>query len=82
MGCTASLPCKHKLLLKYNWPLNDIRTLTLADIFLALHDEITFENLEEDAKNHLLHMTSSHSLVIFSDYKEDEWDPDLAERFI
>src|SRR5476651_2723709 len=40
----GKLALQHKLLLKYNWPLTDIRALTLADIFLALHDEITFEN--------------------------------------
>lgn len=39
----------HKLLQKYNWPLSEIRAMSLSDVFIALHDELSLESLEGQA---------------------------------
>lgn len=72
----------HKLLLKYKWPLTDIRALSLSDIFLALHDEISLDSLEEQAKTYLSSVRVGRYPVEFPDFIDDEWDPDLADKLL
>ena len=72
----------HKLLQKYNWPLTEIRSLSLSDIFIVLHDEISLESLEGQAKSYFSTMIVDKYPITFSDFMEDEWDPDLAEKLL
>lgn len=72
----------HMLLLKYKWPLSVIRELTLSDVALALQDELKMEALPGGAGDYLLQVVGSHYSINFPDYLDDEWDPDLSEKYL
>lgn len=72
----------HKLLMKYKWPLSEISALSLSDIFVALHDEITIESLEGQAKTYFSSLLASAYPLAFTDFINEEWDPNLSERLL
>ncbi|MGE2338597.1 hypothetical protein ACME83_20515 [Enterobacter hormaechei] len=72
----------HKLLQKYNWPLSEIRAMSLSDVFIALHDELSLESLEGQAKSYFSTMIAGRYPITFTDLIDDEWDPDLAEKLL
>ncbi|EPA0325584.1 hypothetical protein [Enterobacter hormaechei] len=72
----------HKLLQKYNWPLSEIRAMSLSDVFIALHDELSLESLEGQAKSYFSTMIAGRYPITFTDFIDDEWDPDLAEKLL
>ncbi|WP_171853706.1 hypothetical protein [Enterobacter hormaechei] len=72
----------HKLLMKYNWPLSEIRAMSLSDVFIALHDELSLESLEGQAKTYFSSLLAGAYPLTFDDFIDDEWDPDLAEKLL
>lgn len=72
----------HKLLLKYKWPLTEIRALTLADAMLALHDELKIETLPPEASRMLASIAQDQHLVVFPDLLDEEWDPTFADKLL
>lgn len=71
----------HKILMKYQWPLPVIRSLTLGDCLLALQDELQIESLPDEVSKFLNQIVRRHYSVNFSDYIEAEWDPTLFYEF-
>ncbi|HAV2137191.1 ECs1072 family phage-associated protein [Serratia sp. CY37345] len=72
----------HKLLMKYKWPLSEIRSLTLSDAVLALHDELKIESLPAEASRMLTAISLNHDLVVFPDLLDAEWDPSFADKLL
>lgn len=72
----------HKLLLKYKWPLSEIRDLTLNDALLALQEDLQLEALPDSDNEYLKQVLSSHYPINFPDYLDSEWDPDLSEKYL
>ncbi|EBA7111596.1 hypothetical protein ORL35_002944 [Salmonella enterica] len=81
-GLTGKHALYHLLLLKYKWPLSVIRTMTLPDVLLALHDDLQFDSLPEGVGEYLSQIARTNYPVNFPDYLESEWDPDLSEKFL
>lgn len=78
----GTLALHHKLLLKYKWPLHEIRSLSLADCLLALHDELNMESIPESASKILKSIAANQFAISFPDIHDEEWDPALAEKLI
>ena len=72
----------HAILLKYKWPLDYIRNLSLSDALLTLQDELTPENLPEAAQKFLSGVLERASQIAFDDLLDDEWNPELGELFL
>lgn len=72
----------HKLLIKYQWTLPQIREMSLSDLLLAIHDELRFENLEPEASRYFKSLSDTTYPVIFPDVLDQEWDPDLSAKFL
>lgn len=72
----------HKLLLKYKWPLTEIRSLSLSDAMLALHDELKIETLPAEASRILAAIARDQHLVVFPDLLDEEWDPAFADKLL
>ncbi|MFP7607001.1 ECs1072 family phage-associated protein [Serratia quinivorans] len=72
----------HKLLLKYKWPLNEIRSLSLSDAMLALHDELKIETLPAEAFRLLTAIAQEQHFVVFPDLLDEEWDPTFADKLL
>lgn len=68
---------EHLLLKKYKWPLTEIRSLSFADIVLALQEEISLDQLPEGAKQILNGYRAFTIRASFPDFMEEEWDPEL-----
>ena len=69
----------HKLLLKYKWPLDQIRALTISDCLLALHEELKLEALDDQIANHFKNVLSQYGENYFPDILDGEWDPDAYQ---
>ncbi|MCK6998638.1 ECs1072 family phage-associated protein [Enterobacter kobei] len=72
----------HKLLMKYNWPLSEIRAMSLSDVFIALHDELSLESLEGQAKTYFSSLLAGAYPLTFDDFIDKEWDPNLSDRLL
>ena len=72
----------HKLLMKYNWPLSEIRAMSLSDVFIALHDELSLESLEGQAKTYFSSLLAGAYPLAFDDFIDEEWDPNLSDRLL
>ncbi|AIV30138.1 hypothetical protein EC036_24910 [Enterobacter cloacae] len=72
----------HKLLTKYQWPMSEIKALSLSDCLLALHDELQIEGLPGEVSEYLNQVLRMQYPVNFPDYLEDEWDPALSDKFL
>ncbi|MEI7245143.1 hypothetical protein WCT80_00825 [Pectobacterium carotovorum] len=72
----------HKILIKYKWPLDMIRELSLSDCLLALQDELIPENLSEGGRKFLGHVIERASQIGFDDLLDEEWNPMFAELFL
>ncbi|HGV3480719.1 TPA: hypothetical protein ACNGY6_003607 [Klebsiella variicola subsp. variicola] len=72
----------HAILIKYKWPLDYIRNLSLSDALLALQDELTPENLPEAAQKFLSGVIEKASQIAFDDLRDDEWNPELGGLFL
>lgn len=72
----------HKLLLKFKWPLREIKALPLSEILLALHDELNIKDLPGEASKALAAISNLDNLSVFTDYIDEEWNPNLAEKFL
>ncbi|QHA85572.1 ECs1072 family phage-associated protein [Serratia rhizosphaerae] len=72
----------HKLLAKYKWPLAEIHSLTLSDVLLALHDELSLESLPPEASRILTSISREHPPVVFPDITDEEWNPEFAEKLL
>lgn len=70
----------HKLLLKFKWPLNQIRQLTISDCLLALHEELKTENLEPELATYFKNTLSQFGESCFPDVMDGEWDPDAYQK--
>ncbi|EKN4116936.1 ECs1072 family phage-associated protein [Yersinia enterocolitica] len=68
---------EHLLLQKYKWSLSEIRALSLADTVLLLQDELSPNNLPEEAKLLLKMYGVLTARKVFPGFMEDEWDPEL-----
>lgn len=71
----------HKLLIKYQWPLEKIRALSLEDIFLVLHEELSFANIGAEHAKFLQDMADNYDKDIFNDYLEEDWYPNYYQGF-
>lgn len=71
----------HKLLIKYQWPLEKIRALSLEDIFLVLHDELSFAKLDNEHAKFLEDTANNYDKDIFNEYQEEDWDPNYYQAF-
>lgn len=67
----------HLLLHLYKWPLSEIRALSLADVILALQDQLMPDNLPDEVKSVLKSYGALSARQLFTDIKDEEWDPDL-----
>ncbi|MGE5988094.1 ECs1072 family phage-associated protein [Klebsiella michiganensis] len=72
----------HAILIKYKWPLDYIRSLSLSDALLALQDELTPENLPEAAQKFLSGVIEKASQIAFDDLRDDEWNQEIGELFL
>lgn len=68
---------EHLLIHKYSWSLSEIRSMSLSDIFLSLHEELLPKNLPEEVVNLINSYSTSRRREYFSDYRLEEWDPEL-----
>lgn len=68
---------EHLLLQKYALPLSQIRSLNLSDIVLHLQEELHPDKIPEDARKILDLYNVTNKKKSFSDFKDEEWDPDL-----
>jgi len=73
----GKLALNHLLLLKYKWPLSEIRSLSLQDALLALQEELVFENLPENAQVVVRMFNAHRALPTFEQVIDEEWDPVL-----
>lgn len=67
----------HLLLQKYNWPLSEIRSLSLNDIVLLLQEDMRPDNLPQAAIDILRSYGTLTAKDVFPELKDDEWDPEL-----
>lgn len=72
----------HKLLIKYKWPLSEICALSLSNIFVALHDEISLESLDGQAKTYFSSLLAGAYPLTFDNFINEEWDPNLSDRLL
>ncbi|MBS3894884.1 ECs1072 family phage-associated protein [Serratia marcescens] len=75
----------HSLLLKYKWPLSEIRALSLHDSLLALQEDIFNLDSEQgptDVVDYLYRITAGNFLLEFPNIIDDEWNPELAGELI
>lgn len=72
----------HAILLKYKWPLDSIRNLSLSDALFAVQDELTPENLPEAAQWFLSGVVEEASQIAFDDLEDKEWNQELGELFL
>ncbi|KAA1272873.1 hypothetical protein ABUS55_09225 [Citrobacter pasteurii] len=70
---------EHRILQKYRWPLEQIRSLTLEDSLFLLQEELNFEKLPEQAQKIIKEYRAYRGRIVFPDIREDDWDPDLFE---
>ncbi|EEI0870507.1 hypothetical protein CBX59_001710 [Salmonella enterica] len=73
------LALEHKLFTKLNWPLNQIRELSLQDALFILQDELKDTKIPEAAMRVLSSYGSSSARAVFPDVLDTEWDPNLYE---
>lgn len=71
----------HKLLTKYQWPLEVIRALSLEDIFLSLHDELNLNKFDSDVAQFFERTSLNYESINFADYQESDWDPEFYLKF-
>ena len=75
--------CLHHLLLsKFSWPLSQIQTLSLSDVLLLLHDDLRTDKVDSAAGKYIDGAISSYHHFLFSDVKDEEWDPDILEQLL
>lgn len=72
----------HAILLKYKWPLDYIRDLSLSDALFSLQGELTPENLPEAAQKFLSGVIEKASQIAFEDLRDDEWNQEIGELFL
>lgn len=68
---------EHLLLVKYKWPISEIRSLNLQDALLALQEELSFEKLPECAQDVIKGFGAFNTKQFFPQVVADEWDPEL-----
>ncbi len=73
----GKLALEHLLLLKYKWPLSEIRSLSLQDALFALQEELVLENLPEKAQEVIKMFNAHRARTTFDQIVDEEWDPEL-----
>lgn len=71
---------EHLILKKFQWPISQIRNLSLQDALFILQEELNFKNLPENAQQMIQMFGSSRANQCFPDIAEEEWDPDLYSK--
>ncbi|MDE1479512.1 hypothetical protein KKI90_21705 [Xenorhabdus bovienii] len=64
----------HKIFIKTHWTFNEIRSMSLEDKLLVLHDEIKVENLSPEAQSFVVGKNISDFSIIFEDFRSEEWN--------
>lgn len=72
----------HVILLKYKWPMDAIRNLSLSDSLFAIQDELIPENLPDEAQMFLSGVIENASQIAFEDLGDKEWDQNLGELLL
>ena len=74
------LALEHKLLMKYKWPISEIKAVTLQDALFLLQDELKLIELPEFAQRVVHNFQAQRARAVFPDVLEEEWDPTLHEK--
>lgn len=72
----------HLLIKLYKWPTSLIRQMTLEDVFIALHDELAYENLPTSFQTFLSSIGANAYFLPFDDFIDGEWNPDHAKEHL
>lgn len=70
----------HLLFTRYNWPLEQIRNLSLEDVFLILHDDLKTDKFDPSIAKYFDGTLSNYAPLNFPDIMDSEWNPDYAEE--
>ncbi|WP_422824113.1 ECs1072 family phage-associated protein [Xenorhabdus entomophaga] len=64
----------HKIFMKTNWTFNEIRSMSLEDKLLVLHDEIEVINLSVEAQRFIAEQSLPDISITFEDFRPEEWN--------
>lgn len=73
------LALEHKLLMKYKWPLSEVKRITLKDALFLLQDELKLTELPELAQRVIHNFQAQRARAIFPDVLDEEWNPSQHE---
>ncbi|CDH34119.1 hypothetical protein [Xenorhabdus bovienii] len=71
---SGSKALDHKIFMKTNWTFNEIRSMSLEDKLLVLHDEIKVVSLSVEAQRFIAKQSLPDISIIFEDFQPKEWN--------
>lgn len=70
----------HRILMKYQWPISQIKELSLNEIFLSLHEDLNYKSFDQEISDYFSGFLSSYAEFHFDDTIDSEWDPTLYQK--
>lgn len=72
----------HKIFLKTNWPINQIRAMSTGDKLLILQEDISTEHLPKSTKDYIEDIAIPEISITFDDFLPEEWDSQENKIFL
>ncbi|EFH7974190.1 hypothetical protein GJO14_06220 [Escherichia coli] len=70
----------HRILMKYQWPISQIKALSLNEVFLSLHEDLNYKSFDQEISDYFSGFLSSYAEFHFDDTIDSEWDPTLYQK--
>jgi len=70
----------HRILMKYNWPISEIKALSLAEVFLSLHEDLNYKSFDNEISDYFNGFLNRYDEFHFDDTIDSEWDPTLYQK--
>ncbi|MCG3462805.1 hypothetical protein L7G72_13270 [Xenorhabdus bovienii] len=79
---SGSKALDHKIFMKTHWTFNEIRSMSLEDKLLVLHDEIEVMSLSMEAQRFIAEQSLPDISIIFEDFQPKEWNHGENKAFL
>jgi len=70
----------HKAMMKYQWPVSKVESLSLSEIFLLLQEDINYKSFDSEVSQYFTSILCGYDELYFDDAIESEWDPTLYQK--